>query len=54
MRKGRDNLFGKKKTMVVAAVLVLTVIAGIALLPQEDAADDRYTIQVVTNPDLAP
>ena len=47
-------MFGKKKTMAVAAVLVLTVIAGIALLPQEDAADDRYTIQVVTNPDFAP
>ncbi len=40
--------------MIVAFIMTLSVFAGIAIVSQDDDADQKYTIQVVTNPDFAP
>ena len=38
----------------MAVLLTLVVLFGLTAIAQEDDADQRYTIEVVTNPDFAP
>ncbi len=45
----------RNKLFIVTLAVALAVFLGLAAVSQEDdAADQKYTIQVVTNPDFAP
>jgi len=47
-------LQNKNKLMFAAIAITLALFSGLALVSQDNDADEKYTIQVVTNPDFAP
>jgi polar amino acid transport system substrate-binding protein len=44
----------RQKTMITMMVVIAMAFCGLTFLTQDSDADDRYTIEVVTNPDFAP
>ena len=44
----------KNKLMFAAIAITLVLFSGLALVSQDNDADDEYTLQIVTNPDFPP
>ena len=44
----------RQKTLIAVFVVLVMAFSSLAVMTSDNDADDRYTIQVVTNPDFAP